>query len=530
MCRSGMTDARSLKEAIEQYEIQLSQVDATLSTTPKGPYRDNLLSLKSDINELIFLTKESLQSLEENVENTNEDNPDDKTEDLLDKEYVFFKAELEKSSNDNKDEQDNKTIAASGSIEDELKELEGTKCKAPHSSTWGGIGYHNAMICSVYKDSGETIKDIHDIKVRVFFLNPIYKEMIPCPYFLNGSCKFSDENCHYCHGKIVPFSSLQEYKEPDFHNIKIGSKVLTKQKNNMWYRSIVLKLPEKNGDEYRVKFESSGKIVEAGLQDLLPLDDTNLEMSNTFNDSNNDDEDTNNVDNELQPNSYINNQLVHKSLLTLQSTNEALGNWEKHTRGIGSKLMMQMGYVIGSGLGKRSDGRIEPVETQILPAGKSLDYCMELREFAGDDKDLFSAERNMRKQQQKLEQQREREYQKQKQKDDNDVFNFINKALSDKPEENIASSLQSKDKLKTESNRNLNVASFQIGEHINRLERESLKLKESLTKHAKGSVFYNSIAMKYNEKQKELTNLRASEKNIVAEQNQRKNKVKLSIF
>jgi len=36
--------------------------------------------------------------------------------------------------------------------------------------------------------------------------------------------------------------------------------------------------------------------------------------------------------------------------------------------------------------------------------------------------------------------------------------------------------------------------------------------------------------MKYNEKQKELTNLKASEKNIVAEQNQRKNKAKLSIF
>lgn len=94
-------------------------------------------------------------------------------------------------------------------------------------------------------------------------------------------------------------------------------------------------------------------------------------MSNTFNDSNNDDEDANNVDDESQPNSYINDQLVHKSLLTLQS-NEPLGNWEKHTRGIGSKLMMQMGYVIGTGLGKLSDGRIEPVETQVLPAGKSL--------------------------------------------------------------------------------------------------------------------------------------------------------------
>jgi len=90
--------------------------------------------------------------------------------------------------------------------------------------------------------------------------------------------------------------------------------------------------------------------------------------------------------------------------------------------------------------------------------------------------------------------------------------------------------LQSKDKLRTESNRNLNVASFQIGENINRLEKESSKLKESLAKYAKDSVFYNNIVMKYNEKQKELVNLRASEKSITAEQNQRKNKAKLSVF
>lgn len=61
-----------------------------------------------------------------------------------------------------------------------------------------------------------------------------------------------------------------------------------------------------------------------------------------------------------------------------------------------------------------------------------LDHCMELREFAGGDKDLFSAERKMRKQQQKLEQQRERQYQREKQKEDRNVFNFINKTLGDK--------------------------------------------------------------------------------------------------
>lgn len=97
-------------------------------------------------------------------------------------------------------------------------------------------------------------------------------------------------------------------------------------------------------------------------------------------------------------------------------------------------------------------------------------------------------------------------------------------------EDNTAGSSRSKGKLKAESNYNLNVASFQVGENINRLERELSKLKESMTRHTKGSIFYDSISMKYNEKQKELTNLRASERKIVAEQNQRKDKAKLTIF
>lgn len=104
------------------------------------------------------------------------------------------------------------------------------------------------------------------------------------------------------------------------------------------------------------------------------------------------------------------------------------------------------------------------------------------------------------------------------------IYYFIEK------DDNMAGSSRSKDKLKTKSNYNLNVANFQVGEDISRLERESLKLKESMARHTKGSVLYNNIAMKYNEKQKELTILRASEKKIVAEQNQRKDKAKLTIF
>jgi len=73
--------------------LQLSQVDVTLSATSIGPDRDNLLSLKSDIEELISLTKESLQNLEGHgtINKNTDENSDDEAENLLDKEYALFK-------------------------------------------------------------------------------------------------------------------------------------------------------------------------------------------------------------------------------------------------------------------------------------------------------------------------------------------------------------------------------------------------------------------------------------------------------
>lgn len=46
-------------------------------------------------------------------------------------------------------------------------------------------------------------------------------------------------------------------------------------------------------------------------------------------------------------------------------TNKGMANWEKHTKGIGAKLLLQMGYQPGKGLGKDLQGIAQPVQAHL---------------------------------------------------------------------------------------------------------------------------------------------------------------------
>lgn len=76
---------------------QLAQVQATLSVTTQEADRENLLSLQSDIQELIALTKKSLQGVETSSEDLDDDDDDDDIDDIddmddpMEKEYALFK-------------------------------------------------------------------------------------------------------------------------------------------------------------------------------------------------------------------------------------------------------------------------------------------------------------------------------------------------------------------------------------------------------------------------------------------------------
>lgn len=239
---------------------------------------------------------------------------------------------------------------------------------------------------------------------------------------------------------------------------------------------------------------------------------------------------------------------MHRSRLIEQSlynpvADQALGEWEKHTKGFGSRMMQKFGYVIGTGLGQNGEGIIVPISAQILPPGRSLDHCMELRAQANGDKDLFSVERKLKHRKKKQEQINVKAYEREKQK--TDVFSFINDNIfsnvssssstsNQTPEtvlkNNGAATKKQQECFKNHTEKNLNVAGLKISEEIRKMEREIQKVKESIGRHSAGTPVFNKLKVQLNEKSSELAALKKSEMSVANEQLFRKGKSKLTIF
>lgn len=68
-------------------------------------------------------------------------------------------------------------------------------------------------------------------------------------------------------------------------------------------------------------------------------------------------------------------------------SNRGLGNWEQHTRGIGAKLLLQMGYEPGKGLGKDLQGISQPVQAHLRKGRGAIGaYGTEHGQTIGDAK------------------------------------------------------------------------------------------------------------------------------------------------
>ncbi|NXP47674.1 ZGPAT protein, partial [Heliornis fulica] len=378
-------DEENLEAAIQSYNAQLQQVELALGAGLDPSQQSDLIQLQEDLKQLIELTESSLVSVKKSkllatldtdasssspVGRLEQDaNPDSSAQD---KEYAAFKEAIAELGTDEKPSTDSSEIPSkrdeetdykseskcseeesSDREEEEEEELSGMKVKAPYYSSWGTLEYHNAMIVGT-----EDLED-GNAGVRVLYLYPTHKSLKPCPFFLDDKCRFK-ENCRFSHGQVVSVEELQPFQEPDLSVLEVGSACLAKHSDGIWYTA---KITDIDSGYYTVKFDSLllKEAVVEGDSIIPPLRSEDAAES---------DEDS------VDDSGYAKG--VPENGEWTPACSSSFGGWEAHTRGIGSKLLVRMGYEFGKGLGKNCDGRVEPVQAVVLPRGKSLDQCAEV--------------------------------------------------------------------------------------------------------------------------------------------------------
>ncbi|XP_034552570.1 zinc finger CCCH-type with G patch domain-containing protein [Notolabrus celidotus] len=474
-------DEETLEAAISTYGAQLQQVETALSAGLDPSQEADLLQLKEDLCQLIELTEASLVSVKKSqllarLEgsaglqlNTSEAaaDPNNANGNVGD-EFSAFYAELGESSGVSSDTRLGDNVEdgleeGEEEEEEEEDELSGTKVRAPYRTKWGTLEYHNAMVVGAEPtDGGEA-------QVRVLYLHPTQRSMKPCPFYLEDRCRFM-EDCRFSHGEVVFVSELRDFLETDLSNLEAGSSCLARHEDGIWCPA---KIREMDSGFYTVKFDSlllKEVVVEADCI-IPPLREDDPLSSDS------DPEDTRDGDDLGFA------KVVDTAVEATESLNSAVfGGWEAHTRGIGSKLMLKMGYEYGKGLGKKQEGRVEPVMAVVLPKGKSLDECVELTQRRNrsriNNEDGTQTGRKKRRRKRRVAAEGKK-----------NVFDFLNHQLGGRSTEAAEGGAAAPSAAATgveayrggkSTKRNLNVRLFKAAERVSQTKREIQKLTESL--------------------------------------------------
>ncbi|XP_057686381.1 zinc finger CCCH-type with G patch domain-containing protein [Corythoichthys intestinalis] len=518
-------DEETLEGAISTYEAQLQQVDATLAAGLDPSQQCDLLKLKQDLCQLIELTKASLLSFQkslllaslENTGGVQAEAPKPDTKGDFDSEFAAFYSELGEFSGTNSEtrEPDQETDAGvedkcedEEGEEEEEETLSGTKVRAPYRTSWGTLEYHNAMVVGAEAPDGD------EAQIRVLYIYPTQKSMKPCPFYLEDKCRFQD-NCRFSHGEVVYVSELRDFVDCDLSNLEEGSSCLTRHEDGIWYPARITGID--NG-VYTVKFDSlllKDAVVEADCI-IPPLREEDTPSS---------DSDPDNADDDA---AYA--KVLEPAGESTANTTSSFGGWEVHTRGIGSKLMLKMGYEYGKGLGKTQEGRVEPVMAVLVPKGKSLDQCAELtlRRAHGKPNDDVKTSRPKRRR-------KPREANGERRT----VFDFLNNKLGAKQrntaEEAAAGSpaLTGVEAYKggKSAKRSLNVRLFQAAERVSQTEREIQNLTQTLSRQTgRDASRVKQLEQKLSAARRLLAQQKAQELSIQREQNKADTHKKMTEF
>lgn len=313
-----------------------------------------------------------------------------------------------------------------------------------------------------------------------------------------------------CAGVDVPISSLKKYIPTIWDQSLVGSSVwaVSDGKGGLWRESELESWDDTLGAG-KVVFQDDGSSAKLGdeaitLSEYAAMsDEEESDSSSGQSDSSDDDEEG------TQVLGFLDSTTLQRGI---QKETTIFAKWENHTRGVASKMMANMGYREGMGLGVSGQGMLDPISVRVLPAKQSLDLAVESVE-----EEESKENRGGKKRSRGGKRKRDKKFAalaraaKEEEELAPDVFSLINDQLA-KHSEALNGSVKKQQRNKDSSegkkvNRRTLVA---YDDEVKDLRLRVEKLEEMVNRNRKDKVVYEAAMRKLTETRKALADAEAA--------------------
>ncbi|PON73187.1 Zinc finger, CCCH-type domain containing protein [Parasponia andersonii] len=342
---------------------------------------------------------------------------------------------------------------------------------------------------------------------KISFLHPTSESMLMCKFFLQQRCRFGT-TCRLSHGVDVPLSSLKKYIPTIWEQSVVGSSVwaVSDSKGGLWREGELESWDDALGVG-KVVFRDDGSSANLG-DEAITLSEY-AEISNEEeSDSSSEQSDSSDYDEESQGLGFLDSSTLQRGI---QKETVIFAKWENHTRGIASKMMANMGYQEGMGLGVSGQGMVDPIPVRVLPAKQSLDLAVESRE--GEE----SKENHGKKRSRGGKRKRDKKFAvlaraaKEEEERAPDVFSLINNQLAKHGEALNGSAKKQQNRDAAEGKKVDRRTLVAFDDEVKDLRIRIEKLEEMVNRNRKEKVVYEAALRKLNETRKALADAEAAQ-------------------
>lgn len=401
-------------------------------------------------------------------------------------------------------QEDSKVLSSEVALGGDSRFVSGSKCRFQYSD---GRWYN-----------GQIMEFDSEGLARVLFLTPTAEKMQICKFYMQQRCRFG-ENCRMSHGYLVSPDMLKQYNLLTWQQPCVGSVVLacSSLKGEGIWRQAELESWNETLRSGSAVFVNDGSRLEVGMENLCLSEYAEVTDAESTSSEEEDEEEEEELEEVEDDGYYSFLGLGAVGMAGPQTDTQIFANWEKHTRGVASKMMVNMGYREGMGLGRTGQGIVLPLQVRVLPKHRSLDFIGK-----GEEIDLSKGKKKSRGGKRKRDKKladaaRSAKADKSKSLD---VFGFINNQLSAQKgfegEENeagmrlregkVGNQRQVKAKTHKDDRRSLMAQADEVTELRSKVE----KLEEMALRNRKDKAVHEAVSRKLHEARKDLLKAEAN--------------------